>query len=137
MKLKSHTVSLGVIKMKILLIDDDMIFLTCLKQEMENNGDDVKITASPVEALKYFKNEGFDVVITDLNMPFVSGIDLMKIFHKIDKKTIVIVMSSSDDDNTKKSVLNSGAYSFMSKQSISVDLPEILKKLIQTGCKYV
>ncbi len=115
--------------MKLLVIDDEIIFLTCLKQDLENNGDDVKITTSPVKALQYFKDEWFDIVITDLKMPLLSGIDLMEIFHKINNKAIVIVMSSSDDEETIKIALNCGAYGFLRKESILAELLEIYKKI--------
>lgn len=117
--------------MKLLIIDDDTIFLNCIKQELVKNGDDIKISASPVKALEYFKNEGFDIVITDLNMPVMSGIDLMAIFHKINNRAIIVIMSSSDDEGTVKKALDNGAYGFLNKQSILTELPEIYKKLTE------
>ena len=61
----------------ILIIDDDVTFCLMLKTLLEKNGYQVTTVFSPVEAKRMFQDAAYDVVLTDLRMPEISGMDLI------------------------------------------------------------
>jgi DNA-binding NtrC family response regulator len=65
-------------QIKILLVDDEQFIVSVLEQFLKKRGYDVTATASPLNALSLIDTEQFDVVITDLKMHPVSGIDILK-----------------------------------------------------------
>lgn len=88
--------------MKILIIDDEEVISTCLKQIVEMLGHDAHECNNPLEANDFVVNGSFDLIITDLRMPGMTGgeiiasIRMMKnILQKIPK---VIAMSGGGID---------------------------------------
>ncbi len=50
------------------------------------------------EGLEFFKNNEYELVITDLKMPKMNGRDMLDAIHKLNKETVLIVMTASDSD---------------------------------------
>ncbi len=115
--------------MKILVIDDESIFLEYLRLSLKNYGYDADCTTNPINALSIYKNEKYDVVITDLNMPYMTGLELTGIIHSIDQKAVIIVISADDENEVICELLNKGAYAFLSKPVRFSILIEMLKKI--------
>jgi CheY-like chemotaxis protein len=64
---------------KVLLVDDDVEFLDTLSERMRTRGMEVSTSSSGVEALNKVEREAYDVIILDLMMPGVDGLDALKI----------------------------------------------------------
>jgi len=71
---------------KILLVDDEEPVLFLEHSVLEKQGYEVVSMTNSVEALEVFKNDKFDLVIIDKNMPGISGIELYRIMHKMNPK---------------------------------------------------
>ncbi len=80
-------------KLKILLIDDDILCLESLSEALIIAGHECAPFSQPREALTAFKNEHFDLVITDICMPEINGIDVLSEIILADRKTRVILMT--------------------------------------------
>jgi CheY-like chemotaxis protein len=66
---------------RILVIDDEVDMLMLLRMIIEDNTDyDVETTNSPTEGIKMFREEDYDLVITDLKMPGLDGMDIFDEF---------------------------------------------------------
>ena len=63
--------------MKILLIDDQINVVQSLKEAIEPAGYDCVTFQDPIQALENFKNEAYDVVLTDYKMPGMNGLELL------------------------------------------------------------
>jgi DNA-binding NtrC family response regulator len=73
---------------RILVIDDEVDMLMLLRMIIEDNTDyDVETTNSPTEGIKMFREEDYDLVITDLKMPGLDGMDIFDEFKGLKPRT--------------------------------------------------
>ena len=99
----------------ILIVDDSPTSSTKLTEILEAQGYLVAVAASAEEAITRFNSEEFDLVITELMLPGMSGLNMMKIIKdRRPECDVVIVSSNASSFNTLKS-LRQGAYDFIVK----------------------
>jgi len=99
----------------ILVVDDSLSSSNKLTEILEAQGYLVTAAASAEEAVQLFNSNKFDVVITELMLPGMSGLNMMKIIKERSPETeVVIVSSHASSFNTVKS-LRQGAYDFIVK----------------------
>jgi DNA-binding response OmpR family regulator len=99
----------------ILIVDDSITSSNKLTEILEAQGYLVAVTASAEDAIALFNAQEFDLVITELMLPGMSGLNMMKIIkERRPESDIVIVSSNASSFNTLKS-LRQGAYDFIVK----------------------
>lgn len=99
----------------ILIVDDSLTSSNKFTEILEAQGYLVAVAASAEEAIPIFNEQEFDLVITELMLPGMSGLNLMKIIkERRPESDIVIVSSNASSFNTLKS-LRQGAYDFIVK----------------------
>jgi response regulator RpfG family c-di-GMP phosphodiesterase len=115
-------------KPKILMVDDEVDFLTLLKLKLVNEGFDVIVTDSPTEALSYVEKSQPDLVIADVMMPEMDGIAMYKKMREISGvgDTPLLFLSVNDETNTKVEALHLGAEDYLVKP---VDLRELAARI--------
>lgn len=98
-----------------LLIDDEKEILEILKDTLE--GANIKVTtfSSPFEAMSSFKSVNPDIVLTDMKMPEMSGLEVLKQVKKIDPEIPVIFVSGFLDTKTLIDSINCGVYGAIEK----------------------
>jgi len=108
--------------MNILIVDDNknnrMILRLLLEDYMEENEEvnfHMEEAGDGQEAVDMCKNSSFDIVLMDIMMPTMDGIEATKIIRESDKKIMIIAVSAVDDNDRKKLILNSGAEDYISK----------------------
>ncbi len=99
----------------ILIVDDDPSALSILKRYLESGGYSVTAAGSAVIALDLLEEKVFDLMITDIRMPDIDGIALMKKARKIQSHMVVIVMSASGDITDAVTAMKFGAYDYIAK----------------------
>ncbi|MFY0600086.1 MAG: response regulator transcription factor [Cyclobacteriaceae bacterium] len=103
----------------ILLIDDHVMIREAIKQFLKDTPEYV-ITAEAEngkQALDLIKKRSFDLIITDINMPVMSGIELMENIRLNFPKQLVLVISMHDDENSVKKMVGLGARGYLLKNS--------------------
>ena len=123
---------------KILIADDHAVVRAGLKQIIsEISGMCVTAEATNgIEALTKFREADFDIVILDLTMPRLGGLDVLKQL-KIDNPNIpVLILSIHSEKYYAKRVLKAGASGYLTKESAPDELIKAIKK-ISGGRKYV
>lgn len=108
--------------MKILIADDDLIFLRLLELELKKEGHQVFATTDGREAIKTIETNPVDLVITDIMMPFSSGLEIVAKVKSRSRQIPVIVLSSIEDEGAVKAVFDLGADDFIQKP---LDLNEL------------
>jgi DNA-binding NtrC family response regulator len=103
------------LKGKILIVDDDAASLSSLGEAMSREGYDVSLAASGEEALRLDKQYEFEVAITDLRMPGVDGLDVVRAIKKSHPETVLIVMTGFASMETVVDAISAGAYDYISK----------------------
>ena len=101
--------------MNILLVDDEKDCLDDILTALEPAGYQCSSTTSPIEAIEIYKKNKNDVVISDVRMPEMSGIDLLRNIRMFDPNARVIIITAFGDLETAKSAINNRAYAFFGK----------------------
>jgi len=100
---------------KILLIDDEEDILRVLSISLKSDGYEVFSALSGKEGLDVFKKESPDIVLTDIKMPGMDGIEVLKEIKKINPETEVIIITGHGDIDTAIEALQYGASDFINK----------------------
>lgn len=101
---------------KILVIDDEVDMLMLLRMIIEDNTHyEVETTNSPTEGIKLLKEEDFDLVITDLKMPGMDGMELFDEFRDIKPEIPVIIITAYGSPEIASEALRKGVTDFITK----------------------
>lgn len=100
---------------KILVIDDEKSIRNTLKDILEFEKHEVQDAADGMEGLKKIESEKFDVVLCDIKMPKMDGLELLEKIMEIQSDTPVIMISGHGTIETAVEAIKKGAYDFISK----------------------
>ncbi|QQS45397.1 MAG: sigma-54-dependent Fis family transcriptional regulator [Acidobacteriota bacterium] len=122
---------------KILVVDDEKnqrdILQLILSGERDEGGEslyNVKTASSGQEALRLFRNESFDLVLTDLKMAGMDGIQLLNELSQIDSSTPVILMTAHGSIDSVKEALRGGAFDYLEKPLDRAKLLEVVTRAV-------
>jgi len=102
-------------KSKILIVDDEASIRSSLLESLTSEGYDAEAAESGEEALAKCHGSVFDLVVTDLRLPGVSGLDILQALRNQGNATPVIMMTAYGDVDTAVSAMRLGAYDFIPK----------------------
>jgi len=116
-------------KYKVVIVDDHKIFGEGFGALLESNNFRVlRIFQNPKLALDYFKKDNnTNIVFCDINMPNISGIDLLKSIKKINNKIKVIMISMYTDKNIINKTFKNSADGYLSKNCSIDDIKKAVK----------
>jgi two-component system response regulator PilR (NtrC family) len=115
---------------KILIVDDEKVIRESLELFLREEGYKAESAADGEEAINKIKASDYDVVITDLKMPKLDGIELMKKAGEISPETFFVIMTAYASVNTAIDSLRLGAYDYLIKPVEFDDVLIRLKRLI-------
>ena len=120
---------------KVLVVDDDPDIVEILKYNLKNSGYLVKSAGNGIEAIKKAKKFIPDIILMDVMMPEMSGIEACEEIKKIDQlsQAIIIFLSARSEDYTQISAYDAGADDYISKPV----KPKILLKKISNIAKKI
>ena len=101
--------------MKILLIEDEKITRITLTNTLRKEGYRVVNSETGKDGLEHFRRENFDVVITDLRLPKMNGLDILKAVKERSPDCFVIVITAYATVETAVEALKMGAYDYLTK----------------------
>ncbi|MBF0171487.1 MAG: response regulator [Nitrospinae bacterium] len=114
----------------ILLVDDDEAHLLWSEEILSEQGYRIRSTHSAKEALDFFDSESFDLVISDLVMPEMSGIDFMRrVAQKKHGQKAIILTGHGDIDTFIESVYDVGALEYIVKPVDAEEFVAMVAKL--------
>lgn len=100
---------------KVMVIDDETIIRKGLSQILRLNGFIALEAASGIQAVEIFKAEHPDIVLLDLKMPDMNGLEVMKRLKAEDARTLIIFLTAHGDIPTAVEAIKQGAYDFIAK----------------------
>ena len=102
---------------KILIVDDEADSRVFIKEAVSAALKDIKITIAEngIVAIEQAKSNDFDLVIIDLIMPFMSGIESLKVIHMSEPDLPIIVVTGTDNNEMKEEALRTGANLLLEK----------------------
>ena len=100
---------------RILVVDDNREFADVLAEYLSRLGYQAVVAYGGREGLERFKGGDFQIVISDLKMPDMDGMDLLKAVKAIDKDVVILVVTAYSTIDIAVTAIKSGAYDFISK----------------------
>jgi len=115
---------------KLLLIEDDASIVGGLKKELQVEGYEVAVAERGDTGLAQAKEQPFDVVITDLKMPGLSGLELVEQLHAAKPKLPIILMTAFGTTETAIEATKLGAYEYLLKPFDMAELLDLVAKSV-------
>ncbi len=115
----------------ILLVDDEVNVRDCIIEKTPWNdlGFELKAEANNgLEALELFEEERFDVIITDIQMPYLSGIEFIERIREIDPAVTIIILSGYDEFTYAQKAIKYDVLEYLLKPLTSEDIKDLLKR---------
>ncbi len=117
---------------KILVIDDEKLLRWSLEQNLSKEGYTVFVAEKGHDGLEVFAAEQPDIVLLDIHLPDMSGLDVLESIKKEDKNTIVIMVTAFGDIQTAVKTIKFGAYDFVEKPFNMEKLKILISKALET-----
>ena len=113
---------------RILFVDDEPLTLDLVVENLKVEGYDVRLVSSGTDAINEARNRDFDIVITDLSMPVMSGIDVLDYFVENCPETITIVLTGYGSIETAVEAMKRGAFDYLAKPTKMDELLLTIKR---------
>ncbi len=118
---------------KILVLDDDQGMREVMEIMLTKEGYDVTTSDSPVKAINLCRKTAYDLVITDLKMPKIDGIEFLKTIKDQRLGTVVILITAYASGETAINAMKEGAYDYVEKGNIEEIKQVVRQALLKNG----
>lgn len=120
---------MGETKDRVLIVDDELPVRLTVRELLRRAGYDALAVASSEEALEVIQAQPVDLILIDLVMPGIGGIELMHRLQEVAPDTVVIVLTARGSMETAIEALRLGAHDYLTKPCDD----QLLKRCIETG----
>jgi len=110
---------------RLLLVDDEIGYLEVLSKRLTRRGYKVTTASSGTEAIRALRQWEFDLAVVDLKMEDMDGIEVLKVFKKMDPSLRVIMLTGHGSERAARDGITQGAFDYLIK-------PVGLERLIET-----
>jgi two-component system, NtrC family, response regulator len=114
----------------ILIVDDEKNYLVVLEALLDSEGYEIVTADNAVEALEHIRNPDLDLVITDIKMPGMSGMELLEAAKKINYELPVIVMTAFGTIEMAVDAMKKAAYDYITKPFRNEELKLTIRKAL-------
>lgn len=120
-------------KEKILVVDDEKLIRWSLKENLGKAKYEVIEAENGIEALKVFSEALPDIVLLDINLPDISGIEVLRSIKSLDKDVPVIIITAFGNIQTAVDAMKFGAYDFIEKPFEVEKLNIVIEKALENA----
>jgi len=117
-------------QIRVLLVDDEEGYVHVLAKRMTKRQVEVSSALSGSEAIQILRKKDFDVAVVDLKMEDIDGIEVLKIFKKMDPELPVVMLTGHGSEKAARDGLALGAFDYLTKPC---DLEELLATIIKAA----
>ena len=135
---------------RVLIIDDEPLMRMSISDALKDDGYEVREAGLGKEGITLFRDNSFDVVITDLRLPDLNGLEVLKACKRYSPETMVILITAHGSVDTAVEAMKFGAYDYVTKPFSMDELLLMVKRLMkmraleqenellkeQVGCRY-
>jgi DNA-binding NtrC family response regulator len=122
-------------RIRLILIDDEVGFTTVMAKRLSRRGLVVTSAFSGSEAIQAMRKAEFDVAVLDLKMEDMDGIEVLKIFKKMDPDMPVIMLTGHGSEKSASEGMEYGAYDYLFKPYEFEDLLEKIHSAVKARKK--
>jgi len=117
----------------IVIVDDSESIREVVKFTLENEGHKVLVGVDGKDALQFFDNRDIDLIITDLHMPNMNGIELIRDVRNRDsyKRTPILFLTTESQAEKKNEAKEAGATGWIVKPFVPAKLIEAINKVMR------
>ncbi len=101
--------------MRLLIVEDEKILLETIEKSLKASGYEVDTCSRGNDAMEMVEVENYDLIVLDLNLPEVDGMEILKNLRTFDKETKVLILSARSQIQDKVEGLDAGANDFLQK----------------------
>ena len=116
---------------KVLVVDDERGMREFLTIMLQKEGYDVTSAGSGKEALEYIAQRAYDIVITDVRMPNITGVDVLKTVKECSPETVVIIVTAYASTETAVEAMKQGAYDYITKPFKVEEIKLIIRNALE------
>ncbi len=116
---------------RILFIDDEEIVLRSCRRIFAGSGYEIDTALSGEEGLSKALNQDFDLVVTDLKMPGIGGMEVLTRLRKSRPDTTVIIFTGYASVDTAREALKNGAFDYIPKPFTPEEIREVIKNALE------
>ncbi len=120
-------------KQRIMIIEDDRIMRVTLEDSFKAQGYDVQVYEKGMDGVKAFGEDEFSLVITDIRLPDVKGMDVIKMIKVKNEKIPVIVMTAYGTIKDAVEAIKIGAFDYITKPFSLDEFNLIVKRAVEVG----
>jgi DNA-binding NtrC family response regulator len=116
---------------RILLVDDDKELAESLAEHLSNTGCLVKVAYDGREGLKMFRAGAFHVVLTDLKMPGMDGMQLLHEIKRLEDKAVVVMITGYGSIESAVEAIRKGAYDYITKPLKLAEIEVVINRALE------
>jgi len=116
---------------RILIIDDEPLMRISIADALKAEGYQVKVAATGSEGVDCIKKEQFNIIISDLRLPGLDGLQVLQTCKEVSSRTGVIVITAHGSVETAVEAMKMGAYDYITKPFSMDELLLIVKRLVK------
>lgn len=117
-------------KRKVLVVDDEETVCRSIRQALVREGYDIDVALSGEEALKMEDKKKYDVILVDLMMPGLNGMDLLKSLKAMSPSVPVVMITGYPTMKTTLQAMQFGAFEFLPKPFLPNDLRGLVARAL-------
>jgi DNA-binding NtrC family response regulator len=118
-------------RFRILVVDDEKVIREGCYQVLSREDYEVKTIASGKDGVRLAKESSFDLILLDLKMPDMDGLEALYFFKEHDPEVVVIIITGYPDVETAVNAMKLGAYDYISKPFTPEELRLIVKRALE------
>ncbi|MBT3756128.1 MAG: sigma-54-dependent Fis family transcriptional regulator, partial [Candidatus Cloacimonetes bacterium] len=118
---------------KILIVDDNKNMQIILQNLLVDEGYNVISTTNGRDGLKAVTEESPDLVLLDIRLPEMNGIDILQQITKLEKEIPVIMITAYGDVETAVETMKLGAFDYITKPFVNEELKLVIRKALDTN----
>ncbi len=116
----------------ILIVEDDNTIRVTVGNFLARLGFDVEVAEDGAQALAMLKERSFSLILLDLRLPDMNGLDILATIRESDDRPLVVIMTAYPEVRTAVAALKAGAYDYINKPFDLEDLRELIGRALET-----
>src|SRR5512140_2745408 len=120
-------------KIKILVVDDEHLIRWSLEQNLKKQGYEVVTAGNGEDALRIVREEQPDLILLDIQLPGMSGLEVLEKVKEFDEDIIVIMVTAHGGLETAVNAMRLGAYDYLNKPFNLDEMAIVIRKSLETS----